>query len=1134
MADETIGSVRVGITADYSGLLKDFQGAQQAADRAGEGIAASFSAAANSADQLTAAKQRLKEATAAAASEAAKMLAQVKATSPGYQQAQAALGQLNAELQAAQVNYNAAAAAATGNATATSEQGAAAATAAAGNAELSTQVDATVSASGRAAGGFGHLFLVLMAVRRGIEALEKFRESEEELRAFSVITGESAQSLAGLKDALALAGADGEKTSSMLMHLAKSQEEADQGSAKMADNLRRLGVTSKEPIQAFLQISDAIHGTRDRMEALAVAEEVLGTITPQLAGAMAEGSDAIRKNEAASKDLSAAQGAAVPSAHELTTVQQELKAAFEQVATNGLPLLTVALKAIGTVFADVSALVIKPAAETILLAFRSIIDGGRGVGNVLEDLGTGAFWRMKSDANSALADIQKDFKTFTTAMVANTKESSDFIDKLWSKPPASAPEAGTKPFPKAAPKANTHEASDQMQIWRDQLEQLKTSWSVTLEQEENFWNEAAAIAERGAHLAGAAGLKWANVVREAQAQAQAARNKEIEEQKRADAEELKILEAKIKQAELLAEQSGGGTAQVRAGLLQQAATAPATGEQGYSYFEGIQAKIPDAQRAADRESLAELKTFLSEYETSWKETIERTGKVITPAAQIAMLEKLKRTYSGVKEVVDALNKAEVGPQRQQNEQNYRVSDVNLKATADAAEAANAQQKLAVQRAYDALVAHTYQSQIDNADKLAAIATSDLTIKLNLAEADLATARAMGAQLEIARALLEVQKAQEALALQKASAAAAHSAAEQKGTLQYQIGQGLYADMERAGQSLAQSFGNAVASGKGIGQVFDRALKSLESSAISTVFGAAIKKGIEESGIGAIFNKIFGAVTQTPQIAATTANTTAMGANTAAVIANTTALSASSATGGVGAAGGIGSSAASAASDAASSASMATALAPIIGGAIGGVISGIFTLIGDAKIVRAVDRTTAAVNALRASGGLNQNSSTSTASGSSNGALAPTSISSALDSIMGGASGFLGFNSFTTNGVPVDIVRISTFATLGGGALGWLAGLIGFAGGGRPSPGVPAIIGEKGPELWIPDAPGTIVPNHQLSRVTGSSSLTNNYNSGMNGTNNFHIYGMNNPLRVMKQISDTMKLKSPQFGPLNQG
>ena len=136
--------------------------------------------------------------------------------------------------------------------------------------------------------------------------------------------------------------------------------------------------------------------------------------------------------------------------------------------------------------------------------------------------------------------------------------------------------------------------------------------------------------------------------------------------------------------------------------------------------------------------------------------------------------------------------------------------------------------------------------------------------------------------------------------------------------------------------------------------------------------------------------------------------------------------------------------------------------------------------------------------------------------------------------MGGASGFLGFNSFTTNGVPVDIVRISTFATLGGGALEWLAGLIGFAGGGRPSPGVPAIIGEKGPELWIPDAPGPIVPNHQLSRVTGSSSLTNNYNSGMNGTNNFHIYGMNNPLRVMKQISDTMKLKSPQFGPLNQG
>jgi DNA repair exonuclease SbcCD ATPase subunit len=37
---------------------------------------------------------------------------------------------------------------------------------------------------------------------------------------------------------------------------------------------------------------------------------------------------------------------------------------------------------------------------------------------------------------------------------------------------------------------------------------------------------------------------------------------------------------------------------------------------------------------------------------------------------------------------------------------------------------------------------------------------------------------------------------------------------------------------------------------------------------------------------------------------------------------------------------------------------------------------------------------------------------------------------------------------------------------------------GFAEGGRPEPGKPAIVGEKGPELFIPDTAGTVVPNDE--------------------------------------------------------
>jgi hypothetical protein len=45
--------------------------------------------------------------------------------------------------------------------------------------------------------------------------------------------------------------------------------------------------------------------------------------------------------------------------------------------------------------------------------------------------------------------------------------------------------------------------------------------------------------------------------------------------------------------------------------------------------------------------------------------------------------------------------------------------------------------------------------------------------------------------------------------------------------------------------------------------------------------------------------------------------------------------------------------------------------------------------------------------------------------------------------------------------------------------GGLFGLLGFADGGRPPVGVPSIVGERGPELFVPDGPGTIIPNHKL-------------------------------------------------------
>ena len=50
---------------------------------------------------------------------------------------------------------------------------------------------------------------------------------------------------------------------------------------------------------------------------------------------------------------------------------------------------------------------------------------------------------------------------------------------------------------------------------------------------------------------------------------------------------------------------------------------------------------------------------------------------------------------------------------------------------------------------------------------------------------------------------------------------------------------------------------------------------------------------------------------------------------------------------------------------------------------------------------------------------------------------------------------------------------------------------GFAEGGRPPVGRPALVGEKGPELFVPDRPGTVIPND----VTTALSTMDRMQSG---------------------------------------
>ena len=65
------------------------------------------------------------------------------------------------------------------------------------------------------------------------------------------------------------------------------------------------------------------------------------------------------------------------------------------------------------------------------------------------------------------------------------------------------------------------------------------------------------------------------------------------------------------------------------------------------------------------------------------------------------------------------------------------------------------------------------------------------------------------------------------------------------------------------------------------------------------------------------------------------------------------------------------------------------------------------------------------------------------------------------------------------------------------ALGSIGKILGFASGGRPPVGQASIVAERGPELFVPDSSGTIIPNNKLGGGGGTTNIIvkdNRFNS----------------------------------------
>ena len=144
------------------------------------------------------------------------------------------------------------------------------------------------------------------------------------------------------------------------------------------------------------------------------------------------------------------------------------------------------------------------------------------------------------------------------------------------------------------------------------------------------------------------------------------------------------------------------------------------------------------------------------------------------------------------------------------------------------------------------------------------------------------------------------------------------------------------------------------------------------------------------------------------------------------------------------------------------------------------------------------------------------------------------MESALDNFV--RTGKLSFKSLARS-IIQDLIAIqlrasatglfkSLFGMYAGGGFGTgnaygNADLGGFlADGGSANANTPYVVGERGPELFVPRSSGTVIPNHALGGVGGTTMVTNNYINAID-TKSFEerLYGSSNAIWAANQYAN---------------
>ncbi|HEV3334101.1 MAG TPA: hypothetical protein VG096_24110 [Bryobacteraceae bacterium] len=282
----------------------------------------------------------------------------------------------------------------------------------------------------------------VVLVTLGLEALNKFKETEMELGHLAEATGVEADKIVELKGAFTDLTGKGDMVDSILMRLSRSMYRASTESPQAVKAFESLGVSTtgwaKEmpaADQILLQIADHLHASGDATRDLGAVQMILRGASAETIATLKEGSSVLREHMRGYESLARAEADAIPAAQQLTLEEAAISREFTQLLADVFPGVVTGFKVIDTTL------------RTTVAGVKQLVDVTIGFGLVASEVVTSAASAFLDLSEYRFVQAITDIKTGATGVELAWKHTLDEmrtdaianyldIEKIWSTPPA--------------------------------------------------------------------------------------------------------------------------------------------------------------------------------------------------------------------------------------------------------------------------------------------------------------------------------------------------------------------------------------------------------------------------------------------------------------------------------------------------------------------------------------------------------------------------------------------------------------------------------------------------------------------------------------------------------------------------